>query len=40
MAQNADGNTKGYGFVHFGTEESATNAIHKVNGTRQNQTFY
>ncbi|KAJ7389282.1 Polyadenylate-binding protein 4 [Desmophyllum pertusum] len=32
IAQGDDGNSKGYGFVHFDTEEAAENAIAKVNG--------
>lgn len=32
IAQGEDGNSKGYGFVHFDTEEAAEDAIGKVNG--------
>ncbi|XP_074606406.1 polyadenylate-binding protein 1A-like [Acropora palmata] len=32
IAQAEDGTSKGYGFVHFDTEEAAENAIAKVNG--------
>ena len=32
IAQGEDGNSKGYGFVHFDTEEAAEDAIAKVNG--------
>ncbi|XP_054160796.1 polyadenylate-binding protein 4-like [Oppia nitens] len=31
IAQDLHGISKGYGFVHFATEEAATNAINKVN---------
>lgn len=32
MAQDETGQSKGYGFVHFEMEQSATQSIEKVNG--------
>ena len=32
IAEDEEGNSKKYGFVHFDTEEAAENAIGKVNG--------
>ena len=32
IAQDEEGNSKGYGFVHFDTEEKAENAVRKVKG--------
>ena len=32
IAEDEEGNSKEYGFVHFDTEEAAENAIGKVNG--------
>ena len=32
VACDLDGNNKGYGFIHFETEDAANNAIEKVNG--------
>ena len=36
VAQDLHGLSKGYGFVHFNTEESALNAIEKLNGMLMN----
>ncbi len=32
IAMDENGQSKGYGFVHFETEEAATNSMDKVNG--------
>ena len=37
VAQEGDGSSKGYGFVHSETEEAAMNAIQKVNGMLLNE---
>jgi polyadenylate-binding protein len=38
VAQDGSSSSKGYGFVHFETEEAATLAIEKVNGKLMQKT--